>query len=173
MTALDDQINNAINNAINSNSGINQFSSASTPFHVHNGTDTPSVDYQNLINRDHVINVVVGGTLAATSADYGVFFTAAWPCIFVGATEVHSTAGSLTPTLQVEKLVGTTATGSGINLLSVPFNLAATANTVQTASRAKIINANFNLAKGDRMGLSLSGTPTTLANVVVMILLKY
>jgi allophanate hydrolase subunit 2 len=55
----------------------------------------------------------------------------------------------------------------------VPFNLAATANTVQTASRAKIINANFNLAKGDRMGLSLSGTPTTLANVVVMILLKY
>lgn len=155
------------------NATIDQFGVPQVPNHFHNGSDSNRVSFQDLIKRNEFLHIIIPGTSAATSTNYGVFFIAPYKCTFVGATEVHSTAGGSTPTLQIEKLVNTQATGSGINFLAFPFTLSATANTVQTAIPAYIPQPNFTLNKGDRLGLSVSGTLTSLAQVVVIVQLSY
>lgn len=169
-----DSLENIIQKQTTSNDAVNQFGVAQTPFHSHNGSDSPSISFQDITNRDEYLSIIIPGTLAQTATNYGVVFIAPYNCLFKGATEVHTTAATVgTPTLQVEKLTGTTATGSGVNLLFNSFNLAVAANTVQTAALANIQNSNFNLKTGDRLGLSVSGTLTTLSHVVVVLQLMY
>lgn len=173
MTDNTPKIEDTIQDAFDQNSGINQFAVTQTPFHTHNGSDSPSVSFQSLTNRNEYLHIIIPGTSAQASANYGVFFIAPYKCLFKGAIEVHTIAGTVTPTLQIEKLAGTAATGSGTSLLMNPFNLAGTANTVQIAKLANIQNTNFNLAVGDRLGLSVSGTLTTLSHVVLMVQIMY
>ena len=170
-----ENIDDKIQDAIDDNNGINQFAVTQTPYHTHNDLDSPAVSFLSLKNRSEVLHFILPGTSAATAGNYGVSFIAPYKCLFLGATEVHSTLGTngSAVTLQVEKLTGTTATGSGVNLLATPFNLKGTINTVQTATPALIPNSNFNLAVGDRLGLSLSGTPTSVAQVCVVVRLSY
>lgn len=164
-----------IQDSIDENNGINQFAVTQTPYHTHNNFDSPSVSFQNLTNRNEVLHVVLPGASAATAGNYGTFFIAPYKCIFLGATEVHGTLGTdgSAVTLQVQKLIGTTAIGSGVNLLATAFNLKGTINTVQTATLARQTNSNLNLAVGNRLGLALTGTPTSVAQVCVVVRLAY
>lgn len=168
-------VNGQIQDAIDQNNGQNQFGISQTPFHIHNNLDSPAVSFQNLKERNEILHIVLPGTSAATAGNYNVFFTAPYKCIFMSVTEVHSVLGTdASPvTLQIEKLTGTTASGSGTILLSAGFNLKAAINTVQNGLLALIPNPNFNLATGDRLGLKLTGTPTSVGNVVVMVKLNY
>ena len=110
-------------------------------------------------------------------ADTAIFI-ANGPVEVLEVREVHTTAGShgSAVSLQVEKCTGTTAPGSGTNLLTnnsdVGFNLKGTANTVQegtlTATRA-----TRQLAAGDRLALDFAGTLTALAGVCVTIKLGW
>jgi hypothetical protein len=92
--------------------------------------------------------------------------------------EVHTTAGShgSAVSLQVEKCTGTTAPGSGTNLLTnnsdVGFNLKGTANTVQEGTLIAT-RATRQLAAGDRLALDFAGTLTALAGVCVTIKLGW
>jgi len=175
MNELEDKVQDLITTDRENTDTQNQFGVAQIPFHTHNGADSPQVSFANLVNRSEFLHIVLAGTSAATSGNYGVFFTAPYACAFIGATEVHSTAGTDlgAVTLQIEKLIGTTASGSGINLLATGFDLKGTANTVQTGVLAFKVANTFTLAKGDRLGLSLSGTPTAVAQVVVVCQLSY
>lgn len=156
------------------NQTIDQFGVAQVPFHVHNGADSQQINFKNLVGRFEFLNEVLPGTSAATSGNYGVIFTAPYKCSFMGATEVHSTKGTGGAcTLQIEKLTGTTATGSGINLLATPFDLTAVINTVQKGMLAIVPKTVLSLNAGDRLGLSLTGTPTSVAQVCVVIQLSY
>lgn len=166
-------LNDQIEQAIDTDNAVNQFGMSNTPFHTHNGLDSKFVNFQNLTNRNEILHVIIPGTSAATKTNYGVFFIAPYACIFSGAWEVHQTAGTISPTLQIEKLTGTTASGSGINLLANAFDLTVAANTVQYGKLAQISNSNFNLAIGDRLGLVAGGTYTTVAQVCVIIKLNY
>jgi len=74
-------------------------------------------------------------------------------------------------TLQVEKLTGTTAPGSGTSLLTTAFNLKSTINTVVTGVLTPTVGA-IQLAAGDRLALKLSGTPTSVANVTVTVVIN-
>lgn len=164
-----------IQDVTNKSNTINQFALSATPLHIHNGLDTPNISFQNIINRNEIFTIIIPGTSAADPANYGVFFTAPYKCSFVGATEVHATAGTdtLSVTVQVEKLTGIQASGSGVVLLSAGFDLKGAINTVQTATLAKITNANFIMAKGDRLGLARFGTLTSVAHVNIVIKLNY
>jgi hypothetical protein len=173
MTDNQSGLTTAINNAQNDTDTINQFAVSQIPFHTHNGLDASNVSFQNLTNRNEYLNIIIPGTSAQTATNFGVFFTAPYKCQFKSATEVHGVAGTSTPTLQIEKLIGTTATGSGTSLLQTAFNLAGTANTVQNAVLANLTNASFSLNIGDRLGLLVSGTLTTLSHVVVIVQLMY
>lgn len=168
------QITDLVNQILDQQGGVNTFTTAQVPFHVHNGLDSNKVSYTDLINRDDSISWTLPGTSSATAGNYSVFFTAPFALTIGGVTEVHTTAGSdgSAVTLDVEKLVGITAPGSGVVLTISPFNLKATANTVQTAMLSNVVGA-IHLNVGDRLALKLTGTPTSLANVSVTITINY
>lgn len=149
------------------------------PVHVHNSIDAPPVSYSDLVDRREYISHVLFGTQAATAGNYSVFFTAPAPMLVMAINEVHTTAGTdgSAVTLQIEKLTGTTAPASGTVLLTTGFNLKGTANTVQygamvTSSNAAIQQTTTYLGRGDRLALKLSGTPTSVANMLVTVSLQ-
>lgn len=105
--------------------------------------------------------IVVTESLSATDATRAIFI-ANRAMILKSVKEVHSTASS-SGTLQVEKLTGTTAAGSGTNLLTGTMSLSGTANTVVSGTLISTI-ASLTFAAGDRFGVVIAGTMTNLAN---------
>lgn len=95
------------------------------------------------------------------------FFIAPVKCQLIVAKEVHTTAGddSGTVTGTLERLQGTETLGNGDELCTAGFNLKGTAETVQTATLVQ--TSAVTLAAGDRLAFKLTGTSTTLANMVV------
>ena len=126
----------------------------------------------NLTNPGQV-SVSLVDTTAQTVANYSTFFVADRAISIISVQEIHGTAGNDAGavTLQVEKLTGTTAKGSGTNLLLTAFNLKGTANMVQYGSL--VITAAINLDKGDRLAVKSSGTLTTLKDVTVTVFYIY
>lgn len=84
--------------------------------------------------------------------------------------EVHGTASS-SGTLNIEKLTGTTAAGSGTAMLTGTISLAGTANTVLSGTLTAT-TATLTLAAGDRIGGVLAGTLTNLAGCVVVLTMQ-
>ena len=120
------------------------------------------------------IDHVVYGTDAATATNYGVFFIAPFPCAVLSVREVHGTAGSDGGSvgLNIEKLTGTQALGSGVDVLSADLSLKATANTVQEGVITTTI-VNRNLKKNERLALKDVGTLTAVADVAITIEVLY
>ena len=128
-----------------------------------------NIDWQDIINKDgFLISANISGLLAATATNYGLFFTALYPCEILAISEVHQTAGSGSGTLDVEKLTGTQALDSGSVLLSTPTSLTSTANTVVYPSMTTTY-ASRRMVKGDRLALKDGGTLTNVAGVQVTI----
>lgn len=147
------------------------------PVHSHTGSDSPQIDFGDIVNKTFVVSVTIHGTSAATSANYSTFFTAQLPCILTAVSEVHATAATVgSPTLTIEKLVSGTAPGGGITLVTPTFDLTSTINTpvfgtivrsYTTTGAANATIRNCNLAVGDSLALKVTGTLTSLANVSV------
>lgn len=136
--------------------------------HQHSG-----VDGTLRLPKAEFTSVVLAGTTPATAANYGIFFVATRPCFVKAISEVHSTAGSSTPTLQVERLRDTEALDAGDELLVTAFNLAGTANTVQEGN-LNVANKTFmSLNVGDRLALKDIGTLTAIAGLCVTVELQY
>lgn len=125
------------------------------------------IENEKLIN----FNLLANGSLA----DQG-FFIADRDYLVRTIAEVHSVAGNDggSVNLQVEVCKGTTAVGSGTNLLTnntnAGFDLKGTANTVQYATFGG--QHLLYLKKGDRLVLDFAGTLATLAGVVVTALVE-
>lgn len=131
-------------------------------------------DIAEIQRKDLVpITVCIPGTDAATAANYGKFFIALRPYEVAEVAEVHATAGSdgSDVTLNIERLQGTEALGSGDEILKTAFNLKGTANTVVTKSGYADLQ-NRVLEIGDRLALKDAGTLTAVNDVVVTVLLK-
>ncbi len=90
----------------------------------------------------------------------------------VAARFVHGTAAGASANVEIEKLTGTTAAGSGTNILTnnsnAGFDTNATANTVQTATFTSTL-ANLRLAAGDRLAVDFTGTNTNTATVIITV----
>lgn len=105
------------------------------------------------------------------------FFIADRAYEVVAINEAHSVAGNDAGAvnLQVTKDTGTNAPGAGSDLLTnntnAGFNLKGTANTVQNGTLVATA-ATKRLAAGDRLSVDFAGTLTTLAGVVVTVMLK-
>lgn len=119
-------------------------------------------------------------TQPQTAANYGIFFIARHPCEVLFISEVHGTAGTdaMPVTLQIEKLTGTTAKGSGVDLLITPFSLKITANTVQTREKEQLTGATggiraLQLNQGDRLAIKSSGTLTAIKDLQITIYCKF
>ena len=106
-------------------------------------------------------------TAAATSTNYDSFFNADFDLEIIAVEESHRQAGTDLPvTLDIYKLTTGQALGSGVTVLSTTFNLASTAETpvrvTPTTTRSNRI-----LKRGDRLGMVLSGTPTSVNQLTV------
>lgn len=119
-----------------------------------------------------VISHIIGGTTAATAANYGTFFVADRPFVVIGFSENHRTAGTDggAVTIQLEKLTSGTAEDSGTNLLATALSLKATVNTPQhgvlTNTKTDLI-----LRRGDRLAIADAGALTTVAHVTITLFL--
>lgn len=108
------------------------------------------------------VTFVQSGTLATAA-----FFVAPAACKITSIVEVHATAGNDAGAVScvVTKDTGTAAPGAGTSVMTNTFDLKGTANTAQVATLAA---ANtITLARGDRLAIKLTGTPTTLAGAIV------
>jgi len=120
--------------------------------------------------------VVVNNLLNSACIDQNIFI-ADRAYKVTACYEVHGTLGTNGSAVNVnlEKLTGTTAPGSGTQLLTdntnAGFDCKATINTVQTGTLTSTA-ADLTLAAGDRLGLNFTGTVTALAGQVVTVQLK-
>ncbi len=164
-----------IQSQIDKSSAEDQYGVANTPLHAHNGTDSLRVSFSNLRDRVQLVQMQLPGSAPATAANYCAFFVAPFKMQFTGAALTFGTKGSdgSAVTMQIERLTGVTASGSGTNLLGTAFNLKGSNNTTQYGTFAKLTQGTFVLNKGDRLGAVLTGTPTALANLVLVCTMTY
>lgn len=111
--------------------------------------------------------------IASSVADVQ-FFTAPVKCEVVAVREVHATAGNDGSAVSgtIRRCQGTEAATAGDDLLgTTKINLKGTALTEQTPALTGT-SANLVLEAGDRLSLDVTGTTTTLAGVIVTVLLK-
>lgn len=108
---------------------------------------------------------VQGGT-AADALDT-VFFLADRDYVVTAISAVWSTAESTgAMDIMVEKTTGTTACGSGTDLLSAAIDATGTANTVSAGALSTTASAHL-LAAGNRLCVDLSATPNEVVGMVV------
>lgn len=123
----------------------------------------------------HTVTVVLRQAATAACVDEA-FFIADRAYQVVGVSQIHSTAGTDAGAVnvQVVKDTGTNAPGAGTDLLTnnsnAGFNLKATANTAQNGTL--VTGAAPMLAVGDRLSVDYAGTTTSLAGVVVTVVLR-
>ena len=106
--------------------------------------------------------------LSATDATRNVYI-ATRPVILKAVSRTHTTA-STSGTLQLEKCTGTTAPGSGTVLLTATVSLAGAANTVVSGTVLATPDT-IKLATGDRLGIVIAGTMTSLVGGIATITL--
>ena len=144
------------------------------PDHQHNGFDASRVVWGDVARRRFSVSYTIPGTSAASALNYGPFFTAYTPCTVIGFTEVHTTPGSeavAVPFIMLEKLTGTTAPGSGLDLLTEELSLKNPANTVQHGTITNVSkNRTFNI--DDRLAVKNTGSLTDLFHVTVTVELQ-
>lgn len=117
-----------------------------------------------------VLNVPVRA--AAEAVDQYVFI-ADRAYQLVSAEEIHVTAGNDAGavTADIVKTSGTTAVSSGTTMITTAFDLKSTAATTVSATLSATA-ANTVLADGDKIGINVTGTPTSYAGGVFTIVLR-
>lgn len=137
--------------------------------HTHNGTDSPPVSYLDLTQQQFAVSSVIQGTSAATAGNYGPFYCATAACTIQSMSETHSVNGSA-GLLFVELLKPGQASGSGTAVQV--FDMTVGALFVGTSSLIRG-DVGATLQEGDRLSLFMFGTPTSLQQVVVTVLLQF
>ena len=142
----------------------------SIPAHSHTGTDSPRVDYTDLVNKLFFATSTVPGDLAADADNYGVFFSAPFACN-IQEMKVTYANNSTSGVLYVELLKPGQASGAGYGVQG--FNMAVAGNNNQVGTsklrpggKAIILNTN------DRLSLFMDGDPTGQVQVSVTVLLQ-
>jgi len=118
------------------------------------------------------ITGVLHGTHGQYAVNYGVIFIAQCACEVVSVAEAHGVANGAVLTLDIEKLTGTTAAGSGTSVLLAQFDLNGTANTVVNKNYKTLTNRTLNA--GDRLALkpTATGGYVSIADVIITLYLK-
>lgn len=117
------------------------------------------------------VEAVLAGAAPATAANYGFVYTNTTDSVLelVSATERHETAGNDAGavTLAIGKAASGIAKGSATAMTGT-VSLKATADTAQTLEPSAT-DASRRLEIGSSICLTLVGTPTTLAGLLVQL----
>lgn len=167
---------NLIRQQIASSNAASRYQLTPTSQHTHNGLDSPTVSFTDLTNRQTFITSHVPSSGAATASNYGHFYVHphnAPPASVLTMEEVHGQAGtdSGVVTVGVAILSSGDASLSGGTILH-NFNLKATANIASFSTLIQGQNPAI-LKPGTRLALQTSGTLTSVADVLVTVVLQY
>lgn len=134
--------------------------------------EIPLINGRVAVDTTSTYCVSVALPLNGDQVDQNIFI-AMEPVRVLAISESHATAGSDASAVScvVRKATGTTAIASGTVIMSNSFDLKAAANTVQNAAMATN-SATVTLASGDRLGVDFTGVMTSVAGVVVTLLLQ-
>ena len=131
----------------------------------------PIIEFQGVYNKDpFIVSHSLPGTVPATAANYGVIFNAQFSCEVVAFAVSHEVI-SLSGTVTLEKLTGTTAPGSGINLLSSTISTGGITNTVNHGIFI-VSGTARQLARGDRLAIRDGGDLTGLVGLSTTTIIK-
>ena len=128
-----------------------------------------------LLNIQTADGLTVNGAIVPTTMYVSVplFVTDVSKTIFIASEAVQLVSVrcvynivSISGTLDIEKLTGTTAPGSGTSILQSTLDLTTSANTVLSGSLTST-TANLQLAAGNRLSVKLGGTLTGLVGATV------
>lgn len=136
--------------------------------------DQGLIAIDSIENKDgFYISTKVTDTMAATAANYGVFYTAFRPCEILWVAETHKTAGTDVGavTLNLEILDSAEALDAGDTVLSTAFDLKSTADTPVMKSGTDL-SSSRQMKEGQRLALKDSGALTSVADVVVTVYFK-
>jgi len=130
-----------------------------------------TIKYEDIENKyGDVLAFSLPGVSAAVIGNYSTYTNIMRPMEIMLVSVSFSTA-SISGTLQLEKLTGTTAPGAGSNILTTAFSLSSTANTV-TTKITRDMTASRVFKQGDRLALKGAGTLTNALNLAVTIYYK-
>lgn len=135
---------------------------------------TPFLQAEDVLHKDgfYVSHTLVGAT-AQTDANYGIFFTAYWPCEVLWVGVRYATNNGAALTLQLVKVPDATAVASGSSMLATAFNLNTTADTIQTRSGLTLLRAGTTqLDTNEALGIVKTGTLTSIAHLTLTVYLK-
>jgi hypothetical protein len=125
----------------------------------------PEIQFKEITNKDgFLISKSLDGTEPATAANYGIIFTAPFKCELIAASVVWQTAGSVSSTLNLERLQGTEALDAGDELFAADLATTTTANTVNYPALIATRHTRV-FEKGDRLAQKDGGTLTDLAGL--------
>lgn len=159
----------SINHAYDNNSYISFLDSAGT--HeveaLRVNTSNGVMVGNTLFNRNPII-VPLELSANASITDQ-VVWIAPFACEVFAAYEIHATAASA-GTVQLVKCTSGQAITSGTSLLTTAFDLTSTANTQQAGSLVTD-RTKLQLAAGDRLALDFTGSLTSLAGLLVEVVL--
>ncbi len=161
------QVRQIVQDMIQNQNSYSQFNMTKIVSHRHTGSDVDKIEWKNLSNRKIYVTQTLPGTTASTVADYGVFFIVPTAC-YLTSVKVSFEAASTSGTLQIERLTGTLAPGSGTAMLASTISLSGTANTV-VSGVISVASASVQLNAGDRVALKYGGTLTNLTGLCVTI----
>ncbi|MAD98709.1 MAG: hypothetical protein CMB99_15405 [Flavobacteriaceae bacterium] len=125
----------------------------SLPEHFHT---SDRIDWRHLAKKKVFVPHTIPGDDVVTSSNYGTFWIAPFDCAIIEVRQIHQSAFS-SGTLNIEKLTGTTAPDSGVEVLASDFDLTGTANTVSTPALTSTVD-DKRLKRGDRLAMKDGGT---------------
>jgi hypothetical protein len=92
-------------------------------------------------------------------------------CELVSVKEVHGVKAGQTCTVSIERLQGVETSASGDQVVAATINAEGTANTVQSGTIVTAGDINI-FEAGDRVGVNMTGTTTSLATMIVACLFR-
>ena len=129
------------------------------------------LEFQNIYNKDPFVVVYsLPGATDQIAANYGVIFNVQFSCEILGFSVSHGSISS-DATLNLEKLITTVASGSGVKLLTSAISTSVSTNVVKHGALL-ISGTARRLLRGDRLGIVTSGTLGLVTNVVTTTIIK-
>jgi hypothetical protein len=132
---------------------------------------SPLIPAERVENKyGDVINLVLPSSDAADAARYSTWWNVPNAMEIIRVL-VSFTTASTSGTLQLEKLTGTQAPGSGATILDTTISLAGAANTEITRNQKQMTTARA-FDQGDRLAIIDGGNLANLTQLVITIYYK-
>ncbi len=162
--------NQIIQREISKASANSRYTLNTTNQHQHTGTDSPRIDYSDLINKQFFASSTVPGALAEDADNYGTFYIAPF-AVNIQEMQITYAVNSVSGVCYIEILRPGQASGAGFGVHGFDTSLSVNNNHVGT-SKLRPGSKAIILQENDRLSLFMDGDPTGQRQLTVTVLLQ-